>query len=241
MPKSELTLQLSQENSNSRSILQLLQDKAASNAGLLRSMNALLRRVYGNMGMMTNLMSSIRSLVSQILSMTGQGLQVTVATYQAVLAIQQALSSPLEPRSLVQEPFILEDAIGRVSPVHLQFVTSWRALDAVLQARFEGINGHDKVKQGEFVLQERATGRDICRHIPWEAAFRSGQGVEMAILFRKLIELKPGDRRLASQLLNLNACPNCRALLEGEERQDTKWYGQHNQVAFTSGRRANIS
>src|SRR5690349_6111413 len=101
-PQRELTLQLSRENSNSRSILQLLQDEAASNASLLRSMNALLRRVYGNMGMMTNLMSSIRSLVSQILSMTRQGLQVTVATYQAVLAIQHSLSSPLEPRSLVQ-------------------------------------------------------------------------------------------------------------------------------------------
>jgi hypothetical protein len=171
----------------------------------------------------TNLMSSIRSLVSQILSMTRQGLQVTVATYQAVLAIQQSLSSPLEPRSLVQEPFILEDAIGRVSPVHLQFVTSWRALDAVLQARFEGINGHDKVKQGEFVLQERATGRDICRHSPWEAAFRPGQVVDMGVLFRQLIELKPRGRRLASQLLNLNACPNCQALPESEERQDTKW------------------
>ena len=189
-------------------------------------MNTLLRRVYGNMGMVTNLMSSIRSLVSQMLGMTQQGLQVTVATYQAVLAIQKSLSLQLEPRSLVQEPFfILEDAIGRVSPVHLQFVTSWRALDAILQARFEGINGHDKVKQGEFVLQERATGRDICRHVsPWETAFRSGQVVDMGILFRRLIELKPGDgRRLASQLLNLNACPNCQALPESEERQDTKW------------------
>lgn len=55
-------------------------------------------------------------------------------------------------RSLIQAHFVLEDAIGRVAPVHLQFITSWDGVEAVLAARFEGLSGHDKIEREEFVL-----------------------------------------------------------------------------------------
>ena len=58
-----------------------------------------------------------------------------MATYKAILDIRGCLPSHLE-RSLYQEPFILEDAIGRIAPVHMQFISSWEAFDSVLELRF---------------------------------------------------------------------------------------------------------
>ena len=60
---------------------------------------------------------------------------MNIATYKAVLDIRGCLPSHLE-RSLYQEPFILEDAIGRIAPVHMQFINSWEAFDSVLELRF---------------------------------------------------------------------------------------------------------
>jgi hypothetical protein len=42
---------------------------------------------------------------------------MNIATYHAVISIQSALPCRLE-RGLIEEPFILEDAIGRIAPVH---------------------------------------------------------------------------------------------------------------------------
>lgn len=66
---------------------------------------------------------------------------------KAVRENQAGLPSALE-RSLIQEPFILEDAIGRITPVSLQFINSWDAFQAVLEVRFRGIQGRKGQKQG---------------------------------------------------------------------------------------------
>jgi hypothetical protein len=62
---------------------------------------------------------------------------------------------------LIEEPFILEDPIGRPAPVHLQFITSWDAFNAVLEIRFRSVQGHRKIVQKEYGLQEEVTGREI--------------------------------------------------------------------------------
>lgn len=97
-----------------------------------------------------------RQLGSDLKLMTQRIFTMNVATYNALLAIKSGFPSHLE-RSLIQEPFILEDAIGRISPVHLQFISSWEAFDAVLELRFRLVQGYTKVKNGEYVLQEHAT------------------------------------------------------------------------------------
>jgi hypothetical protein len=66
-----------------------------------------------------------------------------VATYKAVVALQAVLSSHLE-RLLIQEFLILEDEIGRISPVHMQFISSWEAFDSVLKIRLQKVQGYQK-------------------------------------------------------------------------------------------------
>lgn len=58
-------------------------------------------------------------------------INIDIATYNIVISIQEVISGGLQ-RSLTHEPFILEDSIGRISPVHLQLIHSWDAFDAVL-------------------------------------------------------------------------------------------------------------
>lgn len=105
---------------------------------------------------------------------------VNVATYKAVLAIQEGLASSLE-RTLYQEPFVLEDAIGRVTPVHTQFINSWEAFDAVLELRFQNYQGFEKVQKKEYVIEEAATQKEIYRSRCWESSFFPGQKVVMSM------------------------------------------------------------
>lgn len=134
---------------------------------------------------------------------------MNIATYRAVIDIQSGLPSQLE-RSLYQEPFILEDAIGRVAPVHMQFVSSWEAFDSVLDLRFRDMQGHKKVQNKEYVLQENATRREIDRSRPWAASFLPGQKVVMSILF--------DDSGISTSL-----CPRCQSTSEKPQDTDIKW------------------
>ena len=45
-------------------------------------------------------------------------------TYNAVLSLQARIPPQLD-RCWTQEPVILEDALGRVTPFHLEFIDSW--------------------------------------------------------------------------------------------------------------------
>ncbi|KAH5540271.1 hypothetical protein HBI27_106670 [Parastagonospora nodorum] len=102
----------------------------------------------------------LRQLGTELKVFMRRIIAMNIATYHAVISIQAALPSRLE-RSLIEEPFVLEDAIGRIAPVHLQFVTSWDAFNAVLEIRFRDMQGSKKVKQKQYGLQDRATKRDI--------------------------------------------------------------------------------
>lgn len=195
--------------------LQILKKEIQQNSGLLSSMNGLLCQVFGSIGMLTKLMASIKSTVNQALRSSQTGLNISLATYHVVSNIQESLASPLERYSLIQEPFILDDALGRIAPVHLQFITSWGALDKVLQLRFKGMQGSGKVKRKEFALQERATGREISRRLPWETAFRPGQTVEMSLIFRESVKATG----MLEGRSTTNPCPSCGTLPNSEEKR----------------------
>ena len=49
-------------------------------------------------------------------------------TYQAVMSSQTNIPAGIE-RCWTQEPTMLEDALGRVTPIHLEFVDSWEVSD----------------------------------------------------------------------------------------------------------------
>jgi len=113
--------------------------------------------------------------------------------------------------------------MGRIAPVHLQFITSWKAFDTILKIIFEGLRGYGKVKRKEFVLQERATSRDISHVVPWLSAFRPGQFVEMSLVFRESVVLEDGISNSPNRTLDLNLCPNCQTKPDTDVSLDISW------------------
>lgn len=140
---------------------------------------------------------------------------INIATYKAVLSLQNMLPSQLE-RTLIGEPFVLEDAIGRISPVHLQFISSWSALEAVLGTRFRGIQGHDKVQSGQYVLQEHNTGLEISRERNWEGAFLPGQKINMSLVFQRHMPVQ-------ETVFTETTCPRCRHISTEAFDLDVQW------------------
>ena len=58
--------------------------------------------------------------------------QINFMTYKAVVSLQRTIPAQLE-RSWTQEPVTLDDALGRVTPVHLEFLDSWEVQASKLQ------------------------------------------------------------------------------------------------------------
>ncbi|KAH8819392.1 hypothetical protein F5884DRAFT_10370 [Xylogone sp. PMI_703] len=144
-----------------------------------------------------------RQLGTELKIMMSKIFRTNIATYEAVVAIQRVLPSNLE-RTMFREPFILEDAIGRISPVHMDFINSWEAFDAILRLRFENVQGYKKVQNNEYILQEHATRREIARTRPWNLAFLPGQRVDMSLIFTKKAE--------EAEATPSTSCPNCHAV-----------------------------
>lgn len=183
-----------------------------------------LRQAGSISGMLLANLSKVGDLCTQIKTAVTNILFVNIATYKAVLALQNLLPSHLE-RSLINEPFVLEDAIGRMSPVHLQFISSWAAFEAVLETRFRGIQGYEKVVNGNWMLQDHATGQDISRKSCWEGAFLPGQRVDMSLLFERETTVNHFDscsegRRDSN---NSAACPRCQADVTESGNKDIQW------------------
>lgn len=153
-----------------------------------------------------------RKLGSELKSLMERIFTTNVAIYKAVVALQAGLPSYLE-RSIIQEPFILEDAIGRMSPVHMQFISSWEAFDAVLELRFRTVQGHKKVKNKEYIIQEHVTRREIRRNQPWEVSFLPGQRVDMSLVFESQEQKE----------LQQTTCPRCQTASAELQDSDIQW------------------
>lgn len=185
--------------------LDTLRSEIQNNSTLASSMTSMLRTMSQQFDWFTKLLVSVKSLLSQ-------GFRLNLATYRAVMSIQQSLGHSMD-RTLIQDPFVLEDPLGRVAPVHLQFITSWNAFYAVLAARFEGLPGHNKIERREFVLQERATSREISGKEPWEISFRPGASVLMSLLFQR--DVKAAEAK--------SHCPYCGSISERQTADDVHW------------------
>jgi hypothetical protein len=172
-------------------------------------------------GQVINRLTQIGNICAQVKTTVSKMLWINVATYRMVLELKASLPGYAE-RSLFSEPFVLEDAIGRICPVHLQCISSWEALDAVLEARFRGVQGHDKVQRGQWILQDHATGRGISCGKSWEGAFLPGQRVDMSILFHSESNV---DSPAQAPTSNQAACPNCQADVSESRGVETQWYG----------------
>ncbi|KAH8592186.1 hypothetical protein B0O99DRAFT_689964 [Bisporella sp. PMI_857] len=125
-----------------------------------------------------------RKLASDIYAIVQKTYRMNVTIYSTVMSIKSLLPSYLE-RGLIDEPFILEDAIGRHTPVHLQFISSWEAFESVLEHRFRDTSGYQRVLDRQWALQELTTHRDIKRTTPWDKAVFPGQRIGMDMIFRE--------------------------------------------------------
>ena len=112
------------------------------------------------------------------------------------LLTQQGIPQKLG-KTWQQEPMVLEDALNRVFPIHLDFISSWDSFLFVLNGHFKDTAGEGKVARKEFLLFDQ-TGCAVSFHKPWHEAFTSGQRVSMAMLF---------TRRRVSR----SSCPLCLA------------------------------
>ena len=146
--------------------------------------------------------------------------EMNIATYNAVIDIRGRLPSHLE-RGLYQERFILEDGIGRIAPVHMQFICSWEAFDAVLELRFRNMQGYTMVRNKEYVIQESSTRREIDRSFPWEASFLPGQKVVMSMVFKD-------DENSAT------SCPRCHSSSREPQDSEIQWLASLILVGFQS-------
>ena len=148
---------------------------------------------------------------------------VNLATYKVVLALRNSLPSRLE-RSLIEEPFFLEDAIGRISPIHLQWISSWAAFDAVLETRFRGLQGHEKVIKGRWILQDHATRREILRKTCWDGTFLPVQRIDMS-LFERETTVNDFDSCGVDRKHDGSSavCPRCQADIAQPGDKDVQW------------------
>jgi hypothetical protein len=80
------------------------------------------------------------------------------------------LRQDVPPQILLQQPVILHDAIGRIAPFHLEFISSAAAFTAVLKVRFQH-RGQRKIMAQEWTLREARKQNTINIDKPWETVF----------------------------------------------------------------------
>lgn len=148
-------------------VLAEIRDKIEENKRLIADGNTMSVTMLQRFQWLKQLGSDIKGFMMSIM-------QSNFAIYREVVSIRKRLATA-PGWSLAEEPFLLEDAIGRIAPVHLRFITSWRAFDAVIEARFEGRKSYTKVKRRDYVLQDNGTTQEVDRAMDWDIAFMPGQ------------------------------------------------------------------
>jgi hypothetical protein len=113
----------------------------------------------------------------------GKLFEISMNAHQLILGIQSAIKHPLPIPIHRQQPVYFEDAHGRIAPLHLEFINSWEAFEAVLTVRFRNGPGLEKVQRREYILHDSQSKMGIDFETPWKGAFLPGQQVVMSMMF----------------------------------------------------------
>lgn len=70
--------------------------------------------------------------------------------------------------------------------LHVEFINSFAAFQAVLEVRFSEVPGLKKVKGLEYAMEETASKKSLDITKPWESIFRPGRKVIMSMLFEQV-------------------------------------------------------
>jgi hypothetical protein len=157
----------------------------------------------GRLGWLGNCLFELKGIVSEIFTQSG-------TTLSGIQRIEQTLSSRSD-LSLIRT-FTLEDPLGRITQIDLVYVSSFDALDAMLEICFRTLPGHDKVAKKDYVFQDEKTNREIKRSTPWSCALLPGQHVQMGLLFRK-----------RSSRTQRHYCPYCHLVLAQSQEGFIPW------------------
>lgn len=187
--------------------LQEVQTKLDDNKKLILAGNSLASRMMDRFEWIQKLGSDLKRFMSNIIASN-------IVIYREVVTLRIAFSRYVD-RPLLEDPFILEDAIGRIAPVHLRFINSWDAFQAVMEIRFQGKQGFKKICRKEYNLQESPTGREVDLSEDFQDAFLPGQKITMSLIFKRESTEQPAQ--------NSAHCPRCHAVTEKSPDNDVLW------------------
>lgn len=123
-------------------------------------------------------------------------LDTNTKIYQMVLDMQKAFQTQLPPQIDRQQPVYFEDAHGRITPFHIEFINSLDAFQAVMEARFRHVPGLKKVRRGEYLLLEANSKRKLDLQAQWDSVFLPGRKVVMSMTFQ-------------TPKISTSLCPGC--------------------------------
>lgn len=204
--ESDARAALDQQNA----ILDEIRDKIEENKRLISEGKSMAIKMWERWQWITQLGADLKDYMMVVL-------QSNLAIYREVVMIRKHVATA-PGWALAEDPFLLEDAVGRVAPVHLRFITSWIAFEAVLEARFEGRKGFSKVRRGDYVLQEDSTEKEVDREMDWDLAFMPGQKINMSLVFRREQQI---ERMGTSD--DSAVCPHCQEVNSGSPDQNVQW------------------
>lgn len=164
------------------------------------------KRILSKLDYVSRLGTEMSRTTSQILSM----MYVVSGELSSIRGVVLRLD-----RGVSDEHFILEDATGRIFPIHLKTITSWDAFEYILNDRFKGKKGAHRIRRKLYSLQERATRRDVDQSIEWEYAFLPHQRVDMSVICRE------GSKKMDEK--PTSSCPWCHTLSPGETNLQVQW------------------
>lgn len=171
-------------------------------------------------GWLERISHTVTSLVAQqqengLFSLIQQVLQWNIKIFDGVTQIQQFLYN-IPPQVELQQPVIFEDAHGRLSPFHVEFISSFAAFQAVLEVRFEDMPGLKKVRSLEYAMQDARSKKILDLNRPWASNFRPGRKFVMSMIFQL-------------PKASTSSCPGCRTenldCLE-DEASEVQWYNE---------------
>jgi hypothetical protein len=185
------------------------------------------RRVSAGNNLLLRLTKAARSdwlmqLGQELKALMVKIMAVNLVTYAAVDKVQKSVLNIEQNMPALMRPisndrmFYLEDPIGRRSTITLDFITSWDALRAVLEVRFQGKPGIKKVLKKEYAIQNRATGKDVDVSQDWESTFLPGLWFDMDMLFQEVREEDSDDS-------TEDTCPRCQTRSNQPPGLQIKW------------------
>ena len=164
----------------------------------------------------------IKHLGCELRSLIQQVIRVSFRNYRLLVRIDKAVTAGI-CRPMTEEPIIFEDALGRIAPIHLRFISSWEAFDAILLIRFKNRAGFEMVKRKEYTLHEQSTNREIDQAADWDTSIIPGEKINMSLTFK--IDSSQQRRASRKRRRSLDAnCPYCYATSSQPAGSVVQWY-----------------